>query len=106
MFHKKLHTLDKNCLYGLVAPFGSGKSSFLKMVEEKDNSQKKEENKQGNIWIHFDAWQFPNRKELWEGFLIDFARQLKGISAQEMIDQIEGEPTRWVSKLIHLAAVI
>lgn len=66
---EKLSTSEKSIIIGIVGPFGVGKSTLISKVKE-IHSQKDEE------WIHFDAWQFPERKELWDGLILETAKQV------------------------------
>ncbi len=44
-----------------------------------------------DLWIEFDAWKFPERKELWEGFVLDFARQVDEKSFEDVRKTIDGQ---------------
>ncbi len=67
-FTNRLNEISKPAIIALVGKYGSGKSTMLhQLVKSKD------ENK--DLWIEFDAWKYPDRKDLWEGFILDFARQ-------------------------------
>jgi len=63
-FEKTLGRISRNAVIGLVGPFGSGKSTMLYQLSKRRESEK---------WIFFDAWKYPDRKDLWEGFVLDFA---------------------------------
>lgn len=53
-----------------IGKFGSGKSTVLYQLE-------KHLLEVGNtFFFEFDAWKYPERKDLWEGFIIDIAEQL------------------------------
>jgi len=64
-FSQKLDTIKRPAIIGLVGKFGSGKSTMLHQVRKK---REKDE-----VWIEFDAWKYPDRKDLWEGFVLEFA---------------------------------
>ncbi|HVP06388.1 MAG TPA: P-loop NTPase fold protein [Candidatus Acidoferrum sp.] len=68
-FCNRLDSMKKPAIIGLVGKFGTGKSTMLHQVRQR----RKEE-----TWIDFDAWKYPDRKDLWEGFVLDFAEQLGG----------------------------
>ena len=70
--HQKIISFDKNSFLGIVGAFGVGKSTLIEKVKLKHCS---EENTT-DTWIHFDAWQFPARKELWDGLILDTAKQV------------------------------
>ncbi len=64
-FQEFLKKIDKNAVVGLLGPFGSGKSTLLYLLEKDYETP--------NIkWITFDAWKYPDKKDLWEGFIFDF----------------------------------
>ena len=65
----KIETIPSKSLLGIVGNYGMGKSTLLEKVHGKignDNA----------IWVHFDAWKYPERTNLWEGFVLDFVRQV------------------------------
>lgn len=80
-FERRLNTINYSAIVGLVGEFGSGKSTMLYQI------QKKNENKQ--LWINFDAWKYPERKDLWEGFVIDFADQIG--ERAKIVNTVEGK---------------
>lgn len=59
-------------LYGLIGEYGTGKSTFLNAVRYYDQ-QNSETN---NIRIIFEARKYPDRKELWDAFIIDVLSQV------------------------------
>ncbi len=65
----KVDSLSKSSILGIVGAFGVGKSTLIEGVRTLSNSEKE-------IWIHFDAWQFPERKELWDGLILETAKHL------------------------------
>lgn len=67
---EKLSSIDDNAMLGVVGAFGIGKSTLIENVKTKRKSITKE------TWIHFDAWQFPERKELWDGLILETAKQV------------------------------
>ena len=66
-FSNRLSEISKPSIIALVGRFGSGKSTMLHQIaKEKDESKE--------IWIEFDAWKYPDRKDLWEGFILVLRR--------------------------------
>jgi len=81
LFAKRLNTAKSPALIGLVGKFGIGKSTMLHQIRQ--------QREQREIWIEFDAWKYPDRNGLWEGFVLDFADQIgkKG----KVLRKIEGK---------------
>jgi len=82
-FSNRLATIEKSSTIGLIGKFGTGKSTMLYQI------QKEREDKE--LWINFDAWKYPDRKDLWEGFVLDFADQLG--KQKEIKKKIDGKST-------------
>lgn len=69
-------------LIGIVGPYGSGKSVMLESFRRKLRSRHK--------WVHIDAWKYPDRSDLWEGFVLDFARQIKPKQFKKVLGKLDG----------------
>ena len=72
-FKERINKINKNSVVGLIGPYGSGKSTMLYQIY-KDQINTNDSSKEAK-WLVFDAWQYPERKDLWEGFVLDIARQ-------------------------------
>ena len=72
-FKARINKINKNSVVGLIGPYGSGKSTMLYQIY-KDQINTNDNSKEAK-WLVFDAWQYPERKDLWEGFVLDIARQ-------------------------------
>lgn len=66
LFTGMLSRVKRHSIIGVVGGYGTGKSTMLYQLEKNDQ----------NNWFVFDAWAFPNRKDLWEGFVLDFAKKI------------------------------
>ncbi len=62
-FSKKLDSIKESSVIALVGPFGSGKSTMLNQLSLTRLDREK--------WFEFDAWKYPDRQNLWEGFVLD-----------------------------------
>lgn len=74
-FESELLNAPNKSIIGLVGEYGIGKSTLLHNISTTIAN---------DYWIEFDAWKYPERKELWEGFVLDLARQIDK-SAFEMV---------------------
>lgn len=85
-FTTKLNKISSNSVVGLIGAYGSGKSTMLYQLykdEKKDSASR---------WIIFDAWKYPDRNDLWQGFVLDFADQLG--EKKKMMKKIDGKSTK------------
>ena len=100
-FEERINKIKKNSIIGLIGPYGSGKSTMLYQIykgkininkDEISNNQTSgsELKQQKEQWFVFDAWQYPERKDLWEGFVLDITRQYNQELFKNTESQIEG----------------
>lgn len=81
-FSMRLDKLSWNSIFWLIWNFWEWKSTLI-------NNVKVSRNNKNELWIEFDAWKYPNRENLWEWFVLDFARQVDNksfITARKSID--------------------
>jgi hypothetical protein len=71
----------RNVIVAYLGPFGAGKSSILKQIEESKKTYQ---------WITFELWRYANRQEIWDGFVIQVAAALNNTTELEQADQVEG----------------
>lgn len=86
-------------LIGIVGAYGTGKSVMLEAFRKRLRTNYK--------WVHIDAWKYPDRSDLWEGFVLDFARQIKPKQFNKVLDRLDGtskESWRVLIKSIGTAA--
>lgn len=88
----KIGVNKKSNIIGVVGSFGVGKSTLISKV--KDIHLEKDEE-----WIHFDAWQFPERKELWEGLILETSRYQGKL--QKILEEVAGEHKNDVKTLVN-----
>lgn len=67
-FAERVNSVPTKSLIALVGPFGVGKSTMLHQIALSDSVDR--------TWVEFDAWKYPNRENLWEGFVLDIADQV------------------------------
>lgn len=96
-FLHKITSIKRNSTIGLIGDFGIGKSVFLEKKIRPKISEK-------SGWIWFDAWKFPNRDNLWEGFILECASQLG--NEEKILKIIEGKQNSDKEALINSVASI
>jgi len=82
-FGSKIQNASNGSMLGLVGEYGSGKSTLLYHISKQKNDN--------TLWIEFDAWKFPDRKELWEGFILEFARHIDKNAFNEALSNVDGK---------------
>lgn len=70
-------------LIGVVGEYGTGKSVMLEKYRSTTTTQEER-------WIHVDAWKYPDRRDLWEGFVLEFAAQLNPTEFSKVLKNIDG----------------
>jgi len=83
-FANKIDSILEPSIVALVGPFGVGKSTMLHNLKEMRS-------KENELWVEFDAWKYPDRKDLWEGFVLDFAKQINPDVFNEAYKDIDGK---------------
>lgn len=78
--------IPRSSLIGYVGKFGSGKSTTIYQLQKQFSTDKTSK------WFEFDAWKYPERKDLWENFVLDIADQLGGRKRAQR--KIEGKETK------------
>lgn len=75
----KLDQITQPSTIGLIGEYGIGKSTMLWQLEKEADENKEH-------WFVFDAWKYPERKELWENFIIDLSKHIAGPALEKAID--------------------
>ncbi len=103
-FKERINKINNNSVVGLIGPYGSGKSTMLYQIYKdqinvgnhnnskasKGNNSKNNSTPPKEKWFIFDAWQYPERKDLWEGFVLDIARQCDEKLFKKIENRIDG----------------
>lgn len=76
----KIKSIPSKTSLAIVGKFGSGKSTALYQLQVVDKE---------NLWLDFDAWKYPARNDLWEGFVLDIAEQIGKLS--KVTKRIDGK---------------
>lgn len=82
---EKLSSTDGNLMIGIIGSFGIGKSTLISKTKTLRVDKDEE-------WIHFDAWQFPDRKELWDGLVLETAKHLSRL--EEVKRKMDGQSNK------------
>lgn len=93
-FKARIDAIDKPAIMGLIGKFGSGKSTMLYQVQKDITDDV--------CWIDFEAWKYPERRDLWEGFVIEFARQIGQL--KKTVEKIDGKSS--VNSSVDLVSTI
>ena len=97
-FSKKLDSLSGRSIIALVGPFGSGKSTMLHQIMI---SRLEKE-----FWFEFDAWKYPDRKDLWEGFVLDLIRNINPKNLKKVEKEIKGTQNEFIKTLVNFFSKI
>jgi DNA polymerase III delta prime subunit len=82
-FKIKLKNINKTSIIALVGPFGSGKSTFIDKIQRDLNKN--------NCWFNFEAWKYPERKNLWENFILDFVESSSIMTKKDIKSVLNGD---------------
>jgi len=99
-FRKTLEKIESNSVIGLIGKFGSGKSTMLYQLYKQNKNDSDER------WLTFDTWKYPERKDLWEGFVLEISKQLDlklFNNAREKIDGTKNNGTQNLIKVFFTA---
>ena len=81
-FSKKLDSISGRSVIALVGPFGSGKSTMLHQIMTARSGTE--------LWVEFDAWKYPDRRDLWEGFVLDLIKVINPKNLEKIEKEIKG----------------
>jgi adenylylsulfate kinase-like enzyme len=83
--HNLISKIVHSSMVSYIGKYGSGKSTVLYQLEKRLTEV------HNAFFFEFDAWKYPERKDLWEGFVIDIAEQLgRKKSVTNKIDNTKG----------------
>jgi ABC-type oligopeptide transport system ATPase subunit len=96
-FYDKINNLNQSSVVWLIGKLGSGKTTFINQLIKK----LKEE------WIptfEFEAWKYPERKNLRENLILEIATQISPETSKKYLDIIKGDKNNDVKKLVKVVA--
>ncbi len=95
-FGEKLRKIKKTWIIWFIGPFWSGKTTFLNQVSKKV----------GWTWINFESWQYPDRKDLWENFVLEIAQHFWEKFYEKYKNKIEGSKWDSWNKILNWSSVL
>lgn len=97
-FSDKIDEIHGSTIRWIVWQFWIWKSTLINNVKKRRTDKNKNEK-----WFDFDAWKYPDRKDLREWFVLDFARQVDEKTfkkARKIIDWKQNEDKEYLAKTI------
>lgn len=97
-YKTKLESISFSWVIWLVWPFGCGKTTFVNQLKE-----------DWEWWINFEAWKYPERKDLWENFILETATQIWEKDFNEIEKIIDGKQhndIRTLFKILNLIPIV
>lgn len=82
-------------IIGIIGDYGSGKSVSIRHY--------KQQTRHGE-WVHFDAWKYPDRKDMWDGFVLDLAKQLLPKEFDRVLAALDGTQQKDLKQLIRTSS--
>ena len=79
---QKLDSISEDQLLRLLGPFGSGKSTMLHQIMTARYEKE--------LWVEFDVWKYPDRRDLWEGFVLDLIKVISPKDLEKIKKEIKG----------------
>lgn len=100
LLERRIQSITTNAILGVVGKHGSGKTTSLNQVQKK---------LEDTDWINFEAWEHPDRQNLWEGLVLSIAKEhaLLEITARR-IDQggaMQTESAEKTAKFLDIASM-
>lgn len=96
----KIQAMENKWIFWFIWPYGCWKSTIIHNIKSLHSSES------DPIWIHFDAWKYHDKKDLWEGFIIDIGIQIWWVSRDDIIREIDGENISFADWLLTSLSVI
>lgn len=65
----EIEQIEDSSIVAVVGAYGTGKSTTLYNISLEDTHK-------NHRWFQFDAWRYPERKGLWDGLIIELAKEI------------------------------
>lgn len=70
-----LQSNDKPSVTALIGGYGTGKSVLLNETRKLSDTRSRGKSPK---WVVFECWQYPDKNDLWEGFIVELVRAIGG----------------------------
>ncbi len=97
---RKIQTMESKWIFWLIWPYGCWKSTIIHNIKSSHSSET------DPLWIHFDAWKYHDKRDLWEWFIIDIGVQIWWISRSEIIKKIDWNDITFADWILTSLSVI
>lgn len=100
-FSIKLDNIEFSSIVWFIGKFWSWKSNFLNQIKSKYTKNSK--------WFDFDAWKYPDRKDLWEAFILEIVKQSYSEKEEIKIEkQIKWKSTKsvWIDIITDITSTV
>jgi hypothetical protein len=94
----KIDEAPDKSIFGIIGDYGTGKSVMLEQLKSKLPEDAH--------WVHFDAWKYPERSNLWEGFVLDFVSQVSNKDFKVVLQKMDGTSRNDAKDLIGAASAL
>ncbi len=84
----KLDKIQNSWIVWLIWPFWCWKTTFINQIIERENKIDS-----WSKWLNFDAWKYPDRKDLRENFILDMAQNLDKKWEGIVVKELKGKST-------------
>lgn len=97
---KRLFSIERNCIFWLIWAYGVWKSTLLNEISKEYIWNEKVK------WICFDAWEIPDRKNLWDWLLLKLLKEIDNNKIEKAKKEISWEYYSWMFFLIIFCIII
>lgn len=95
----KIQAMENKWIFWFVWPYGCGKSTIIHNIKSIHSLET------DPIWVHFDAWKYHDKKDLWEWFILDIGMQLYA-SREEIVKIIDWKNVTFTDWLLTTLSVV
>lgn len=89
---KVLRKSTTPAVIAIVGRYGSGKSVLINETKKTTNAYKAFSEAK---WVIFECWQYPDKRDLWEAFLLELVEDIDGSSKRRSMERAFSDVTGW-----------